>query len=128
VTALQKTFALLILGIYVGVAIVFVGFAYWWMNPQTDEQSKTFGVYAGLIGPRPQIPGHPAAGRVKFSTSKRPATTRCWAMKEIRCIITALGTGIGKDDFDAGKLRYHKIILMKQRMRRCAASLGRFLP
>jgi hypothetical protein len=49
VTALQKTFALLILGIYVGVAIVFVGFAYWWMNPQTDEQSKTFGVYAGLI-------------------------------------------------------------------------------
>src|SRR5262249_58710015 len=27
-------------------------------------------------------------------------------------IITALGTGIGKDDFDAGKLRYHKVILM----------------
>jgi len=32
--------------------------------------------------------------------------------EEIRCIITALGTGIGKDDFDASKLRYHKIILM----------------
>ncbi len=32
--------------------------------------------------------------------------------EEIRCIITALGTGIGKDDFDANKLRYHKIILM----------------
>ena len=32
--------------------------------------------------------------------------------EEIRAIITALGTGIGKDDFDAGKLRYHKIILM----------------
>ena len=32
--------------------------------------------------------------------------------EEIRCIITALGTGIGKDDFDPGKLRYHKIILM----------------
>src|SRR6202042_3504749 len=31
---------------------------------------------------------------------------------EIRCIITALGTGIGKDDFDANKLRYHKVILM----------------
>src|SRR5216684_4219604 len=26
--------------------------------------------------------------------------------EEIRAIITALGTGIGKDDFDAGKLRY----------------------
>jgi DNA gyrase subunit B len=32
--------------------------------------------------------------------------------EEIRAIITALGTGIGKDDFDAGKLRYHKLILM----------------
>jgi len=32
--------------------------------------------------------------------------------EEIRCIITALGTGIGKDDFDASRLRYHKIILM----------------
>jgi DNA gyrase subunit B len=32
--------------------------------------------------------------------------------EEIRILITAIGTGIGKDDFDANKLRYHKIILM----------------
>jgi DNA gyrase subunit B len=32
--------------------------------------------------------------------------------EEIRAIITALGTGIGKVDFDATKLRYHKVILM----------------
>jgi DNA gyrase subunit B len=32
--------------------------------------------------------------------------------EEIRCMITAFGTGIGKDDFDASKLRYHKIIIM----------------
>ena len=32
--------------------------------------------------------------------------------EEIRAIITALGTGIGKDEFDAGRVRYHKIILM----------------
>jgi DNA gyrase subunit B len=32
--------------------------------------------------------------------------------EEIRAIITALGTGIGADEFDATKLRYHKIILM----------------
>jgi DNA gyrase subunit B len=31
---------------------------------------------------------------------------------EIRALITALGTGIGKEDFDISKLRYHKIILM----------------
>jgi DNA gyrase subunit B len=32
--------------------------------------------------------------------------------EEIRCMITALGTGIGKDDFDSAKLRYGKIIIM----------------
>ena len=31
---------------------------------------------------------------------------------EIKALITALGTGIGKDDFDVSKLRYHKICLM----------------
>jgi DNA gyrase subunit B len=31
---------------------------------------------------------------------------------EIKSLITALGTGIGKEDFDISKLRYHKIILM----------------
>ena len=32
--------------------------------------------------------------------------------EEIRAMITALGTGIGKDDFDSAKLRYGKIIIM----------------
>ncbi|HYO15527.1 MAG TPA: DNA gyrase subunit B, partial [Thermoanaerobaculia bacterium] len=31
---------------------------------------------------------------------------------EIKTIITALGTSIGKDDFDVSKLRYHKLIIM----------------
>ena len=32
--------------------------------------------------------------------------------EEIRTLISALGTGIGKDDFDIAKLRYHKLIIM----------------
>jgi DNA gyrase subunit B len=32
--------------------------------------------------------------------------------EEIRSMITAIGTGIGKDDFDPARLRYHKIIIM----------------
>ena len=31
---------------------------------------------------------------------------------EIKALITAMGTGIGKDDFDIEKLRYHKLIVM----------------
>ncbi len=32
--------------------------------------------------------------------------------KEIRSLISAIGAGIGRDDFDISKLRYHKIIIM----------------
>jgi DNA gyrase subunit B len=32
--------------------------------------------------------------------------------EEIRVLITALGTGIGPEDFDISRIRYHKVILM----------------
>jgi len=34
------------------------------------------------------------------------------SFEEIKILITALGAGIGKDDFDIAKLRYHKIVIM----------------
>jgi len=34
------------------------------------------------------------------------------ASQEIRTLISALGTSIGKEDFDMAKLRYHRIIIM----------------
>ncbi len=32
--------------------------------------------------------------------------------EEVKTIITALGTGVGEDEFDLGRLRYHKVIIM----------------
>ncbi len=34
------------------------------------------------------------------------------SFEEIKFLITALGTGIGRDDFDSSKIRYHKIVIM----------------
>jgi len=48
----------------------------------------------------------------KFSTSKKARYDKMLAHEEIRAMITALGTGISKEDFDPTKVRYGKIILM----------------
>lgn len=34
------------------------------------------------------------------------------AFEEIRTLITALGTGIGAEDFDINRIRYHKVVIM----------------
>ena len=34
------------------------------------------------------------------------------ASEEIRILITAMGTGIGSEDFDVARLRYHKVVIM----------------
>ncbi len=50
--------------------------------------------------------------RGKILNIERARPDKMWASEQITNLVTALGTGLDRDEFDISKLRYHKVVIM----------------